>query len=137
MTDEQIIKALENGLQTEHIKLYLCDRDSNTSVVKATDILKLIRRQQAEIADLEAEIDRQYEQAVADIKGNIADGGTSCHWCIEQNKREAIKKFEERLYAECLKEDIPMPYGYILVNEFALDTIVKEMGGADNGGNKE
>jgi hypothetical protein len=59
--------------------------------------LKIINCQRAEIERLETEIDKQYEQAEADILGNISDGGTSCHWCIEQHRTKAIKEFAERL----------------------------------------
>ena len=48
--------------------------------------------------ELEADVDKQYEQAKADILGNIADGGTSCHWCINQHRAEAIREFVERLF---------------------------------------
>ena len=61
------------------------------------DALTLILEYEATIQQLEAETDKQYEQAEADILGNMADGGTSCHWCIAQHKDEAIKKFVEQL----------------------------------------
>lgn len=47
--------------------------------------------------ELEADVDKQYEQAKADILGNMADGGTSCHWCINQHRAEAVREFVERL----------------------------------------
>ena len=56
-----------------------------------------INRQKAEIEELEAEIEKQYEQAKADILGNMANGGTSCHWCIDQHRADAVKEFAERL----------------------------------------
>ena len=54
-------------------------------------------RLQAEIESLEAECERQYEQAEADIRANIADGGTSCHWCMDKHRAETIKDFADRL----------------------------------------
>lgn len=60
-------------------------------------VLKIINCQREEIEMLETEIDKQYEQAKADILGNISNGGTSCHWCIEQHKSNAIKEFADRL----------------------------------------
>lgn len=49
-----------------------------------------------EYDDLCANYDKVYEQAKADILGNISDGGTSCHWCIDENRRigkeEALKQ---------------------------------------------
>lgn len=50
-----------------------------------------------EIKDLEAEYDRVYEQAEADIRGNMADGGTSCHWCMDKTKADTVRKIQDRL----------------------------------------
>lgn len=98
------------------------------------DALGLIKRQQAEIerlktenAELEAEVETQYEQARADILGNMADGGVSCHWCIAENKKNAIKDFAERIKAtfpprdKCTLDDC-----YTLDK---IDEIVAEMEG--------
>lgn len=46
-----------------------------------------------EIKDLEADYDRVYEQAEADIHGNMADGGTSCHWCMDKTKADTVRGF--------------------------------------------
>ncbi len=64
--------------------------------------LALIKELTEEIKDLEADYDRVYEQAEADIRGNIADGGTSCHWCIAGHKRDAIRKMQTMIKEECL-----------------------------------
>lgn len=73
--------------------------DNNGNIIVSEElwqqIANIIETQQAEIEELNAEIDKQYEQAVADIKGNLANGGVSCHWCIEQTKAEAIRDFAE------------------------------------------
>ena len=61
------------------------------------DALALIKELTEEIADLEADYDRVYEQAEADIHGNMADGGTSCHWCIDGHRRDAVKQMQEKL----------------------------------------
>ena len=45
-----------------------------------------------EYDDLQSEYDKVYKQAEADIHGNIADGGTSCHWCEDITKRETAKE---------------------------------------------
>lgn len=45
----------------------------------------------------EEEYDRVYEQAEADIRGNIADGGTSCHWCIAGHRAETVQKMQKKL----------------------------------------
>ena len=64
--------------------------------------LTLIKELTEEIKDLEADYDRVYEQAEADIRGNMADGGTSCHWCIAGHKRDAIQKMQTMIKEECL-----------------------------------
>lgn len=75
---------------------------------------------QAEIKSLEAEIDKQYDQAEADILGNMADGGTSCHWCIEKHRNNAIKEFAERLIDKCSD-----PHWCVWMSE--IEDLVKEM----------
>ena len=54
--------------------------------------LALIKELTEEIKDLEADYDRVYEQAEADIRGNMADGGTSCHWCMDKTKADTVKR---------------------------------------------
>ena len=65
-------------------------------------ILALIKELTEEIRDLEADYDRVYEQAEADIRGNMADGGESCHWCIAGHKRDAVHKMQSMIKEECL-----------------------------------
>lgn len=53
-----------------------------------------VKEKQMTIDELDEEIyDEIYAQAEADIRANIADGGTSCHWCIDGHKRDAVKEF--------------------------------------------
>lgn len=59
--------------------------------------LALIKELTEEIKDLEADYDRVYEQAEADIHGNMADGGTSCHWCMEKTKADTVKRMQTGL----------------------------------------
>lgn len=121
MTDNDIIKALECCKSP----IPMCDDCPVGESDMCFDFLKdyaidLIKRQKAELEktgekwaelyadtvtkweeayeELEADVDKQYEQAKADILGNIADGGTSCHWCISQHRAEAIREFVERLF---------------------------------------
>ena len=77
---------------------------SNTRYSDEAEIeltISLIHELTEEIKDLEADYDRVYEQAEADIHGNMADGGTSCHWCAEKTKADTVKRmqimFKERL----------------------------------------
>jgi cell division septum initiation protein DivIVA len=129
MTDAEIIKALECCIPSYHKKCDNCAYSKNKSHGLSVrvcsedmrqDALDLINRQKAEIERLETEYESVYEQARADILGNMADGGTSCHWCIEQHKAEAIKEFAKKvkeLFAD----------GDEVIDE--IDNIVKEMVG--------
>ena len=69
----------------------------------AKDALALIKELTEEIKDLEADYGRVYEQAEADIHGNMTDGGTSCHWCMEKTKADTVKRMQERLQEEFAK----------------------------------
>ena len=93
---------------------------------KCADMEDTINRQKAEIEELEAEIDKQYEKARADILGNMADGGTSCHWCIDQHKAEAVKEFAERLKQNGFPHCVKGVHGSLLVCEGDIDNLVKE-----------
>ena len=64
--------------------------------------LTLIKELTEEIKDLEADYDRVYEQAEADIHGNMADGGTSCHWCMDKTKADTVKQMQTMIKEECL-----------------------------------
>ena len=112
MTDNKIIK--------EATEAYRQDLDAGCYV---GDLLGIITRKNEEIESLEAEIDKQYEQAKADILGNMADGGTSCHWCIDQHRAKAIREFAERLKAEATLQH----GGVTVVYGSCIDNLVKEM----------
>ena len=64
--------------------------------------LTLIKELTEEIKDLEADYDRVYEQAEADIHGNMADGGTSCHWCMDKTKADTVKQMQTMIKEECI-----------------------------------
>lgn len=51
----------------------------------------------SDLKDAEEEYERVYEQAEADIRGNMADGGTSCHWCIAGHRADVVKKMQDRM----------------------------------------
>lgn len=88
---------------------------------------------EAEIERLEAECDKQYEIAEATIRAEIADGGTSCHWCediIKKNaKSEAYKEFAEKL-AEKAKTEFPKLQ---VVTVKDINSLLKELVGEGNG----
>ena len=104
---EQIIKALE-CCHTQGKDCLSCpyENDHSNCVYLDKNALSLINELTEEIKDLEADYDRVYEQAEADIRGNMADGGTSCHWCIAGHKRDAIQKMQTMIKEECLKGGI-------------------------------
>lgn len=93
------------------------DSDIRKAVADAIEALKEVERLQTElrqkveyiqeqrevIDDLKAECERQYEQAEADIMGSMADGGTSCHWCMESHKKDTIKRFAKRIVKQINK----------------------------------
>lgn len=91
-------------------------------------IVKLIdesRELKSYLKDAEEEYERVYEQAEADIRGNMADGGTSCHWCIAGHRADAIKQMQEKLNAAVIKH-----YGKLLGHKYfidVIDMIAKEM----------
>jgi hypothetical protein len=80
----------------------------------------------AEIEELEAEIEKQYEQAEADILGNMADGGASCHWCIDQHESNARKEFAERLKGKMYIKKDKLYYSVI------IDNLLAELDGKEN-----
>ncbi len=92
---ERIVKALESEIhRAEYAETDYLD------CVEVKDLklsLELIKDLQEENASLQEGADKQYEQAEADILGNMSDGGTSCHWCIEQHKQQTIKEFVNKL----------------------------------------
>jgi hypothetical protein len=131
MTDAEIIKALEYCKNQGFVsKCCECRYKNSSGCVELliTDALDLINRQKAEIERLETEYESVYEQARADILGNMADGGTSCHWCIEQHKAEAIKEFAERLKERKFYVNFCRMYRCV-VSVKVIDNLVKEMVG--------
>lgn len=131
MTDNEIIKALECCLLDNKQHDERCSECPmyETPLIVCQNLLayhslNLINRQKAAIEELEAKIDKQYEQAKADILGNMSDGGTSCHWCIDQHRAAAIKEFAERL-----KDTLG--YGWLLGSavKTRIDNLAKEMVG--------
>ena len=132
-TDEEVIKTIECCLKAktrgdcEKMRcpafnkegcIYYLQADGTDEMDSFIEMLKfaldLINRQKAEIAELEAECERQYEQAEADIRANLADGGTSCHWCIEGHRAEVANEFidacDKMLSTICAATGLDMTY---------------------------
>ena len=68
-----------------------------------------------EYDDLCANYDKVYEQAKADILGNISDGGTSCHWCIDENRRIGKEEALKQIWHKIEDGDLPEYAGSYLV----------------------
>lgn len=133
MTDKEIIEAFIGCCISHRLECEDCIYGNRLDCLSDlyADIITLVYRQQDEIKELNTEIDKQYEQAVADIKGNLANGGVSCHWCIGQTKAEAIKEFVDRLgnYKEYRYNENCDFVPYVRLSD--IDKVVKEMVGAE------
>ena len=128
MTDKEIIEAFIGCCISHRLECEDCIYGNRLDCLSDlyADIITLVDRQQDEIKELNVEIDKQYELAVADIKGNLANGGVSCHWCIEQNKAEAIKEFAEKLKRKAYR--FPCAIG----TEYAVPIrVINEMAGGE------
>ena len=126
---EEIVKALEDckGGGNSCLSCSYFDKAVDTSCAPflIKDALALIQELTEEIKDLEADYDRVYEQAEADIHGNMADGGTSCHWCMDKTKADTVKRMQERLKARC--SCIPQHHFTYAEVAFWIDQIAKEL----------
>jgi hypothetical protein len=123
MTDKAIIKALEYCSTGEPCFFCFYQKQCEESDL-AQHALDLINRQQAEIEELKAEYEKVYEQAEADILGNLPQGGASCHWCIDKHKEYAIK--------ECLDWVLslfPEDKNFTTISRFTVKQKLKEMVG--------
>lgn len=100
---EEIVKALECHASGKLVECEQCPLDKahllNATCVQTMceNALALIKELTEEIKDLESDYDRVYEQAEADIHGNMADGGTSCHWCMDKIKADTVRKMQSKL----------------------------------------
>ena len=138
MTDSDIINALECCAKFAQCTGcgYYKERDRCCVDAVMEDAVAMLKRQQAEIerlkeenAKLDAEVDKQYEQARADILGNMADGGTSCHWCIAEHKKNAVKNFAAKLKAKAYKAENEWSHGEhpMVVELDDIDDVLEEM----------
>lgn len=104
---EKYTEALNNLIGIDSAYLGDSDKDVNAIIEVIVEAKKLENKVKelteeneklkAEIKDIEEDYDCVYEQAEADIRGNIADGGTSCHWCMDGHRRDIVRKMQERL----------------------------------------
>ena len=129
MTDEQIVKALECCGNMNECKKE-CPLDDLGGIDKCIhtlmlNALALIKRQQAEIESLEADYENVYKQATADILASIADGGTSCEWCIDKHRTEAVREFAVKYKTEVTNRYEDIAYKDLFFG--VIDNLVKEM----------
>ena len=126
---EEIIKALECCATPKLTKCDNCSRFNEDSLCMyrlCTDAVTLIKELTEEIKDLEADYDRVYEQAEADIHGNMADGGTSCHWCMDKTKADIVKDFADYLKERSFMCDPGNGFSFDAIDVDDLDSYTKE-----------
>ena len=92
--------------------------------------LALIKELTEEIKDFEEEYDRVYEQVEADIRGNMADGGTSCHWCIAGHRADVVRKMQDLLAMHfgtyTAKDEVKVLDVVRLINQITEDMLEEE-----------
>ena len=132
---EEIIKAL--GLCCEYAPLRCdeCPMEAPPKTFKGSlscsdelmsNALSLIKELTEEIKDLEAEYDHVYKQAEADIRGNMADGGTSCHWCADKTKADTVREFASYLKKQSFCCDPGNWISFDAIDADELDNYAKE-----------
>lgn len=69
---------------------------------------------QDEVDRLQSKYDKIEEQVRNNILMNIPDGGTSCHWCMKEQRnygrQETLKEVFKRLLARCFESDNTQNY---------------------------
>ena len=121
MTDNEIIKALENEVKsTEYVDSDYCDGVDLTLIKSAID---LINRLQAEIERL-----KECPKCIYEYDGKTTEycvqGPCSNFKTVEQIKSEAYKEFAEHLKEEWFNNDYDSPD--VDFDEF-VDNSLKEM----------
>ena len=107
LTDNEIIKALECCLIKEYIVAYYDDEE-----IIVSDILNLIKRQQAEIIRLKNKNSKVRNER-------------------NRARAKAIKEFAERLETRCYPWETYGHFHSLVTSEECIDNLVKEMVGDD------
>ena len=123
MTDNEIIKALENEVKSaEYVDSEYCDGVDLTLIKSAVD---LINRLQAEIERL-----KECPKCIYEYDGKTTEycvqGPCSNFKTVEQIKYEAIKEFAEKL-----KKRFYLCAGRCVVDVYHIDNLLKEMEGEE------
>ena len=141
MTDNEIIKALENEVKSaEYVDSYYCNGVDLTLIKSAVD---LINRQQAENINLKGHLEQlksRYDNARTEIerlKGISVSSskdpmdfcGVLCDYAeelIDKAKSEAYKEFAKRLNEKAQMADCFDSYNMVVGTHF-IDNLLKEM----------
>jgi hypothetical protein len=132
LTDEEIVKALERCVD-ESMGCVGCPYHGNSCRQMDIDVLDLIHRLQSEneklktlvshFEQLEKQLSAEIERA--NIRAEIADAGTSCHWCERQTVKEI---FTELLKNENVTTTIDRDYwGEEMIISAVLVDKIKEI----------
>lgn len=122
---EEIVKDIEELLQG-HCCFHYKYSEKICGYETIKDALSLIKELSEELKDLEAEYDHVYEQAEADIHGNIADGGTSCHWCHDKTKADTVRDFVGYLKKQSFCCDPGNGFSFDAIDVDELDDYAKK-----------
>ena len=93
LTEENDLKRAQVGLLTEQVE-YLKNCGDNF----LADCEKL----QKQVDELKGELEKAYEIERANIQAEIAEAGTSCHWCKEQAVKDTAKEICEMIDGTCI-----------------------------------
>ena len=121
MTDKEILNELNAEIRERNARYseYLAGMDKRNKKFEETtaflqNVVDLIKSQRAEIEKLKNDI-----FSIINEKDAWAD-------IVDTTAAEAIKKFVERMENECIRQDVPSPFGILFIDETALNNLVKE-----------
>lgn len=86
--------------------------------------LGLVNELLTEIERLENENDKAIEIAEANIQAGIANGGKSCHWCMDKVKQETARRCAEMIMNSHLLE--VDDFSFTTIEELIAEAIRKE-----------
>lgn len=90
MKIEEIEKKLEEAIKSG----YVCPACGNLHL---GDTEAIIRSLIAQVKEAEKTAENAVEVAEANIQAEIANGGTSCHWCIAKTRKQAFLEVADHL----------------------------------------
>lgn len=96
--DEQVLHDKE---EIERLKTHISAKDiadEHVRKMRSTDLQTIVDLQnektelQKQVDELNAELEKAYEIERANIQAEIAEAGTSCHWCEQQTVKDTAKE---------------------------------------------